>query len=337
VFVVSNRSVGTETINGENLKGCWLPFGATWIVRRGDEYKNIFPVMDWGRVPGVTSPHMTTAFAEDITQPETFVGGVSDGTCGAAGMIFDQSQLLPQFSREVLRLRGLQQSTQEGHNAWFFFDREMMVLGARISSARDDRTGTTLNQTLPRGPVLIDGHAVETGESKVPPGSGVLHDGVGYTFLEPAAASLKAGPQIGDWQSISAGDSDAPVTEQVFSLWIDHGSRLHDAHYAYAVLPGISAPQLAEWVARPPVRVIVNTPSQQAVIRDYDITNSRRNSHIPATTSITLKRGQEIKPGSPEIEHELRDSDLEVAGGLAGERHITVIRTSASDNCPTPA
>jgi chondroitin AC lyase len=268
VKMVSNRTVGTETINGENLKGCWLPFGATWIVRRGDEYQNIFPALDWGRIPGVTSLHMTTAIAEDVTQPETFVGGVSDGTYGAAAMVFDQSPLLPPIDRELLRLRGLSGSTQEGRKAWFFFDREMVALGTGITFSRDERVGTTLNQTLLYGPVLLNGHALEPGEAKVPPGSAVLHDGVGYAVLGTAAASVKLGPQTGDWQSISAGDSDVPVTESVFSLWIDQGVRPHDGQYVYAVLPGIDAPQLSAWVAHPPVRVIANSSAQLGVIHN---------------------------------------------------------------------
>ncbi len=44
--------------------------------------------------------------------------------------------------------------------------------------------------------------------------------------------------------------------------------RPRDAQYAYAVLPGINAQQVAEWQAHPPVRVITNTPAQQAVIND---------------------------------------------------------------------
>ena len=55
----------------------------------------------------------------------------------------------------------------QGRKAWFFFDREMVALGAGISSTRDEPVGTTLNQTLLHGPVLIDGHEVEPGESKV--------------------------------------------------------------------------------------------------------------------------------------------------------------------------
>jgi chondroitin AC lyase len=54
----------------------------------------------------------------------------------------------------------------------------------------------------------------------------------------------------------------------VFSLWIDHGVRPHDAQYAYAVVPGTNAQRLSEWAAHPPVRVITNTTVQQAVIND---------------------------------------------------------------------
>ena len=175
-------------------------------------------------------------------QPESFVGGVSDGAYGAAAMVFEQTEALPLIPR-------LKISTW-GRKAWFFFDREMVALGAGIGSLRDEPVGTTLNQTGLHEPVLIDGHAIEPGEAKVQPSSWVLHDEVGYTLLGPAAASVKVGPS------------------SVFTLWIDHGVRPRDAQYAYAVLPGINAQQLAEWQAHPPVRVVANTPEQQAVIHD---------------------------------------------------------------------
>jgi hypothetical protein len=51
-------------------------------------------------------------------------------------------------------------------------------------------------------------------------------------------------------------------------MWIDHGVHPQAAQYAYAIVPGTNAQQLAAWVARPPVRVISNTTAQQAVIND---------------------------------------------------------------------
>ena len=139
VKMVSYRTVGTETIHAENMNGRWLPFGATWILRRGDEYNNIFPVLDWGRLPGVTSAHEVMPPIRNVSQPEGFVGGVSDGTYGAATMVFTQSEPTPLVS--VFKIM------TQGRKSWFFFDREMVALGAGISSVRDEPVGTTLNQT----------------------------------------------------------------------------------------------------------------------------------------------------------------------------------------------
>jgi chondroitin AC lyase len=236
------------------------------MVRRGDEYKNIFPVLDWGRLPGVTSAHLSTANVKRLTQPESFVGGVSDGTYGAAVLDFDQM------------------STQ-GHKAWFFFDQEMVALGTGINSSRDEPVNTTLNQTLLHGPVLIDGHPFSEAEATVPQASWVLHDGIGYTFPEPTAIHIKAGRQTGDWKSINSQYSNAPVTMAVFTLWIDHGVHPRGATYAYAVLPGVDSQQLTEWVAHQPVRIFANTMAQQTVVNDR-LGVAEIVFHSPGTASL---------------------------------------------------
>ena len=69
-----------------------------------------------------------------------------------------------------------------------------------------------------------------------------------------------------------------------------------DAQYAYAVLPGINAQQLAEWVAHPPVRVIANTPAQQAVINDQ-LGVAEIVFYTPG--SVTLAAGLAVKVDHP--------------------------------------
>ena len=99
-------------------------------------------------------------FVENVTQPESFVGGVSDGTFGAAAMVFDQTEVFPRvngtygvagivYDQSFL----LNRIQTQGRKSWFFFDREMVALGAGITSSRAERIGTTLNQTLLHGPV----------------------------------------------------------------------------------------------------------------------------------------------------------------------------------------
>jgi chondroitin AC lyase len=168
----------------------------------------------------------------------------------------------------------------------------MVALGAGIRSVRDEPVGTTLNQTGLCGPVLIDGHAAEPGEAKVPQGSWVLHDETGYVLLASTAANLKTGTQTGEARPTRSGNPAPPPTADVFSLWIDHGVHPQNAQYAYAVLPGTNAQQLAEWVARPPVRIITNTPVQQAVINDQlgvaEIVFYRPGS-VTLTPGLTVK------------------------------------------------
>lgn len=310
VKMVSNRTVGTETSNGENLKACWLPFGLTWIVQRGDEYQNIFPVLDWGRLPGVTSAHMATANIKRLSQPDAFVGGVSDGTYGAAAMDFDQM------------------STQ-GQKAWFFFDQEMVALGAGISSSRDEPVNTTLNQTLLRGPVVVDGHVFAPGEANVPRASWVLHDGVGYAFLAPTDITVKAAPQTGDWKSINIQYSDEPVTKPVFSLWIDHGVHPRNATYAYVVLPDTDQRRLAEWSAYPSIRIVANNPSQQAVVNDQ-LGVAEMVFHAPG--AVTLRNGFAVETDRPCLVMLVRQEGatrivVSSPGGESAVVHLTFSQT----------
>ena len=49
----STRTLNTDGyINGENKKSHHLADGATYIFRTGEEYRDIFPVWDWKRIPG---------------------------------------------------------------------------------------------------------------------------------------------------------------------------------------------------------------------------------------------------------------------------------------------
>ena len=65
VKMVSKRTIGTESGNGENLLGYWLPFGATFIVANGNgnEYLGLQPLLDWSALPGTTAPEVVPSFS----------------------------------------------------------------------------------------------------------------------------------------------------------------------------------------------------------------------------------------------------------------------------------
>ena len=90
VRMASSRLFGTESMNRENRKGCWLPFGVHFTLVRGDEYDGIVPLFNWTQLPGVTAPQMLYEMPVFVNTDVEFVGGVSDGTFGAAAMQLDK-------------------------------------------------------------------------------------------------------------------------------------------------------------------------------------------------------------------------------------------------------
>jgi chondroitin AC lyase len=94
----SARTVATECDNYENLKGEHIADGVLNLYTRdaqyggGEEYENIFALLDWQAINGITveadipllpCPIATWQFAMLKTK---FVGGISDGNYGAAMM-----------------------------------------------------------------------------------------------------------------------------------------------------------------------------------------------------------------------------------------------------------
>ncbi len=249
----STRTFNTDAyINGEGKKSHHLADGATYLFRRGDEYKDIFPVWDWQRVPGTTVEQIAAPLDPKKMHSKgktPFVGGVSDGTYGAAAM---------QLERESLTAR----------KAWFYFDEEFVCLGAGISATSDNVVLTSLNQALLNGEVRVSGQItpLARGEHDLPAANWVWHDSIGYVFPRPARVHIKNEAQQGSWAEIGSG-SKAPISRDVFSVWLDHGTRPTDATYQYIVVPGITPQALAARVANGPsaIEILSNTPLLQAV------------------------------------------------------------------------
>lgn len=254
VRMSSKKIQSTESGNGENLLGTHLSDGATYLYRTAEEYRNIFPVWDWHRIPGVT------AYSEGpLPQPgwrglkngSDFVGGVSDSTYGDAVMLF--------------RRNGL-----SAHKSWFFVPGGLVCLGAGIESEKNVNVSTTVNQSLLNGAITVKtGRETETlSAGKQTEGSSidwVHHNRTGYLFLQKEQVYVGAAHQQGNWNRVYEDGSEKPVMREVFNLWVDHGSSPRDGSYAYMVLPGISRSGLANLAARPSVEVLQNTTSLQAV------------------------------------------------------------------------
>lgn len=255
VRMYSNRSNNIESpYNEEGLKNHFYADGSQFISRTGREYVNIYPSWDWRKIPGTTVvqvdtfPHSETLVKKGTT---AFVGGISDGEYGAT--TFD---LLSPHS-------GLR-----AHKSWFFFDDEIVCLGAGITASATQPVMTTLNQSLSNGPVWINDKRVTTETEQELKGPLWLnHDSIGYLVLDTNSVWLRQGKSSGTWRSISHQDhaTDEPVTQNIFTLALDHGIRPQDATYAYMVLPAASEPQTRAYAQQQPVHIVSNTKELQAV------------------------------------------------------------------------
>ena len=252
VRTVSKRTIRTEAGNKENITGKFLPDGATNIQVSGSEYNNIMPIWEWDKIPGITARDYAADQKTTLEWGErgvgAFTGGASDGQYG-------------------LSVYGMDYNEVTAKKAWFFFDDEVVCLGAGINSYAREAITTTVNQSWQKGPVsayvkgkVIDVSAgISTSELQW-----LWHDGIGYSFPEKGKISLTTGKQSGSWAAINANRSADILSGKVFKLWFNHGVDPVDQSYAYIVKPGLSEKAM---MAHPtsPIRILANTGKLQAV------------------------------------------------------------------------
>lgn len=275
--LLSDRTTGTEGMNGENLLGYHLAKGIQWILRTGGEnLGDFFAVADWRRLPGTTTAQfpIPSRWQENAGRlnwvksqgRESFVGGVSDGTYGAAVLVFSGEKLLSrdhEFAEDIAEPRF--------RKAWFFFDEEFVVLGTGITYQGDEPVVSTVNQANLSGVVQTDGAggtAIDPdGEIRLRAPAWVAHSGMGYVFpgKQLDEVVVRVEERLTDWPGINIWNAADPTPAGIFTVWIDHGIQPRDVTFNYIVLPDGSPDVLVACTENPPVSVLSNTHAIQAV------------------------------------------------------------------------
>jgi chondroitin AC lyase len=251
--VPSKRTIGSECMNNENLRKKWLPWGATNIMIDGDEYRNIFSVWDWARIPGVTTVKEEVPIVSNVTyirSENEFAGGVSNGVFGLAAFDYSWDGI-------------------SGKKAYFFSPEAMYCFGAGIKASKDSPVITNINQCFSSGTVTLKSEGakstIDEAEKIFSKLSWIHHDSVGYYFPSRGEITVKNQNQSGSWHDINLSSSQTVETFKVFSAWIGHGNAPNDAKYEYIVVPSKSLDQFETWVKNVPVKTILNTAELQVV------------------------------------------------------------------------
>lgn len=271
----SSRIANFESINGENLQGWFTGDGMTILYNSdlnqyGDAY---WATIDPHRLPGVTAdvthnklPHQSASIGpraqgQSTRSPHDWVGGVTLGRFGAAGMEFKGVGV-----------------TLTGRKSWFMFDNEVVCLGAGIQSTDGRPIETTVeNRKLSSdgaNALVVDGQpqSTATGWDSILPSAQWAHlagpvsgSDIGYYF--PGAATLRAvrEERIGAWSDIDEGASSTPISRPYLRMGFEHGANPSNASYAYALLPGMNLRQMEYYAIHPEFVVLTNSSTVQAV------------------------------------------------------------------------
>lgn len=253
VRTASTRTNKTESGNGENLFGTYMSDGATNIRVNGNEYTDIFPVWEWDKIPGTTTPLGEIRNPADwgTKGTSTFTGGVSDGQNGV--MTFDMDDY------------GV-----KARKSWFMFDNEVVCLGTGINSNLPESIITTINQCHRDGDVWINtgkssqkATKTELSFEKTP--QWIWHDSIAYFFPEECNLKLKMEEQKGNWAKINFNFPATEISLPVFNLIIQHGKSPQNASYAYTIVPGVNSPDDLKAYSSKEVKIEQNSVEIQAV------------------------------------------------------------------------
>lgn len=256
--MASQRVIGVEALNGDNMRGYYMADGALYLYKDGTEYLDIFPLWNWRRLPGVTAymndaPIPMPDNKDEYSNKSNFVGGLSDGNNGISVM--------------QLRRDGL-----EADKFWFFADSAIVCLGAGITSDSTHQVNTSVEQSWYKKDVLVmQGKKkieFDTSLSLLSSDLRILHNGTAYLFPKDGTeCTIEVSNKTGNWHDIMQTYSDKKASGRVFSVYVSHGTAPCNASYQYIILPEITIEKLKSFNPKS-YKIIRNNKEIQAVMHN---------------------------------------------------------------------
>lgn len=253
VKMCSERVIGAESCNSENIQGYYMGDGASFLYQTNREFEDIFPFWDWKKIPGTTvhqdNDTLPVLTARGYRIESNFVGGVSDGENGIAVMDYNRNGL-------------------SARKSWFMFDDKIVCLGAGISSSEGLPVTTSVNQSFLSGHYIVknpgnEKAAGEAGEIKDP--QWILHDNTGYLFPAGGSLRLEAREVEGAWNRVASRFSGEILKAQIFKLWFEHGENPKAGSYQYILVPNASQQQMEEMEKDTPFAIQNEKPKQEVL------------------------------------------------------------------------
>jgi chondroitin AC lyase len=244
----SIRTLLTESINEENLKGDLLNSGDGYFISNGNEYYDLMPFWDWEKLPGITN------FSGDIKnkiQRQKFVGNVSDNNCGLAVMDYSLKK---------------DDQTLKAKKFWASYKDITVALIAGIKTKNLTKSAfTVLDQCRWQGDVTLNrvGNILQEGLHNYDHIDWVYQNQFVYIPLEKDSIEIQLKNKTASWSEINKSESSEIVKDKIFMPLIIHSPANTASGYVVAFA---STPQQAEVIAKNPSwKILRNDSICQAV------------------------------------------------------------------------
>lgn len=279
-----------EYLNGESNKFWHVSDGMTYLYTNTDanQYHNdYYATVDMQRLAGTTvdrSPNREHDSYFNWYLPEAknvyaFAGGATLDNIGSAGIQYRGQGNGKERNLEVKK-------------SWFMFDDKVVCLGSGISSPTDNPIETIIdNRRLNGGELVITTNNKKVDSNNYSEKIHSLHfceneSNIGYYFPKETNVNILKEHREGTWNSIEINPENKK--ENDFSVfYIPHGISPTDASYTYAILPNFTLQELNDYVKKPDLEIIENTPSAHAIRKDNIVCVNFWNENTYTCTGIT--------------------------------------------------
>ncbi|RYF85543.1 MAG: hypothetical protein EON98_06265 [Chitinophagaceae bacterium] len=249
VKTISTRTLATESINSENLKGRLLNSGDAYLIHDGQEYFNLMPAWNWDFLPGLTSFK-----GADKIKRQPFNGSVSDGKVGLTSMDYilqnkDGSAFI------------------SAKKSWFCYGNTVVCLVADLKGKNVDTAYTAMDQSRWRGTVTANkkSNRLAEGNHFFTSLKWVHNSSFVYVPFGHGTAAVQLRKDSAKWSTINASESDEPVEEKVFMPLLVHENLSEEQSFGYVTAYCQSPAEAGRIAANLGCKIIRNDSSCQAV------------------------------------------------------------------------
>ena len=249
---ISTRTLATESINSENLKGHLLNSGDAYMIHDGKEYFNLMPVWNWEYLPGITSFK-----GADRMVRKPFVGSVGNGKQGFTSMDY----LLESKDRS---------RSISAKKSWFCYDNKVICLVADLRGKGVDTAYTVMDQSRWNNKVCVNTsrNILAEGNHSFAELKWVYHRNFLYAPLTRVAGEVQLHSVTGEWTTINASEVAPPVNEKLFMPLLLHESLSGGAAFGYLMTYSKSDAAAKRLAKKPGCSIIRNDSLCQSVLFD---------------------------------------------------------------------